>query len=984
MRVRAFPPLSTLIRAVILSLVAWSLISGNLADAEPSQFQSSTVVSLDGRDWLLATDPRNIGRDERWCEKPVAEAKTARVPGIIQEAFPTYHGVAWYWREFISPENPHAGGRYLLRFWQVDYLADVWVNGVHVGQHEGTGEPFVLDVTDTIRPQTANRIAVRVLNPTNEPIDNFRLPETTIWAKGIPCSPGLALNYGGIIDSVELVVAPSVRIEDLCVRPDLKTGRICVRANVRNAGREVTKAHVALAVSPAVSGETFSAVALDRELPPGGTLIEAELTIAQPRLWQLSDPYLYRVAVRVAADAAASFDEQSTRCGFRDFRYEDGYFRLNGKRILLKSSQTDARAPGGVFVPHDPDLLRRDLINCKAAGHNMIRVFGGQIPRYQIEMCDEIGLLVYQEHAGAWRMEPSPKLAERFNRSLQAMVKRDRNHPSIVMWGVLNETPLGAVYDQGVAALPLVSALDNTRMVMLNSGCFDNSGKAFANPGDAEWKSDFYDIHPYQPVPHRANIISTLRTLAPQGRRFFHSEGGVGSAIDVVRVARQFEQIDGTSFEDAVVCRRLLDQFMADWQRWNMADTFANPGDYFQQCIAWMAPVRKLEANALRANPNLVGYNITGLVDPPTTGEGLLATTFRELKPGVLDAMFDAFAPLRWCLFVEPVQVYRGRKAKVEAIVANEDVLSPGEYPARLQIVGPNNQSVFDRTISVTIPGRNGKPEPAFVLPVFAEDLVIDGPSGKYRFLATFEKGAAAAGGEVEFYVTDPADMPKVETDVVLWGDDPELGTWLTGSGIEWRPFTPGQQTGREVILVGYRPAPGEGQAFAELARHIARGSHAIFLIPEIFQRGDNSMGWAPLLNKGSRDGLHVWLYHKDDWVKNHPVFKGLPAGCVLDHTFYREIFGGSVFVGQDVPAEVVAGAITTSLGYQSGLTVAIHNLGAGRLTLNTLHLRQNLSSDPVAERIVRNMLRNAAKDLDKPLSDLPADFEQQLQAMGY
>ena len=70
---------------------------------------------------------------------------------------------------------------------------------------------------------------------------------------------------------------------------------------------------------------------------------------------------------------------------------------------------------------------------------------------------------------------------------------------------------------------------------------------------------------------------------------------------------------------------------------------------------------------------------------------------------------------------------------------------------------------------------RKAKAEPPMVLPAFAEDVVIDGPPGKYRFLATFERGAAAAGGEAEFYVADPADMPPVEAEVVLWGDDPGL-----------------------------------------------------------------------------------------------------------------------------------------------------------------------------------------------------------------
>jgi beta-galactosidase/beta-glucuronidase len=85
------------------------------------------------------------------------------------------------------------------------------------------------------------------------------------------------------------------------------------------------------------------------------------------------------------------------RCGFRDLRFQDGYFRLNGRRILLKSGQTDARSPIGIFVAHDPDLPRRDLFNGKVAGLNMIRSFGGETPHVQLDLCDELGLLVYQE-----------------------------------------------------------------------------------------------------------------------------------------------------------------------------------------------------------------------------------------------------------------------------------------------------------------------------------------------------------------------------------------------------------------------------------------------------------------------------------------------------------------------------------------------------------------------------------------------------------
>src|SRR6185369_6553840 len=113
-----------------------------LESASPT-IPGTPILSLDG-EWSIATDPQNVGRTEEWFSSDMRGSTLARVPGVIQEAFPAYHGVAWYGRSFVAPSNPNLQGRYLLRFEAVDYLADVWVNGAHVGQHEGGETPFVL------------------------------------------------------------------------------------------------------------------------------------------------------------------------------------------------------------------------------------------------------------------------------------------------------------------------------------------------------------------------------------------------------------------------------------------------------------------------------------------------------------------------------------------------------------------------------------------------------------------------------------------------------------------------------------------------------------------------------------------------------------------------------------------------------------------------------------------------------------------------
>ena len=157
----------------------------------------------------------------------------------------------------------------MLKFWQVDYLADVWVNGTYIGQHEGTGDPFTLDVTESIAPNTVNRVAVRVLNPTNEPIDGISLMESTVWARGIPCTPGLALNYGGITDSVELHIVPAVRVSDLYVKPDWKTGNVGVQVGLHNARNQTVSVQLFLSIAPATSGSTLNSLQLDCEIAPG-------------------------------------------------------------------------------------------------------------------------------------------------------------------------------------------------------------------------------------------------------------------------------------------------------------------------------------------------------------------------------------------------------------------------------------------------------------------------------------------------------------------------------------------------------------------------------------------------------------------------------------------------------------------------------------------------------------------------------------------
>ena len=1124
--------------------------------ASPEGATVPRVVPLDGQEWLIARDPQNVGRSEQWWAAPRAEAKPTRVPWIIQDAFPGYHGVAWYWRAFTPPRDPHAAGRCLLRFWAVDYAAEAWLNGTRLGAHEGGESPFTLDATDAIRPGAPNLLAVRVLNPVHEPIDGIVLGETPHRNKALPYTSGSAWNQGGIIDSVELLITPAVRLADLVVRADPHTGVFEIEAEIDNARPDQVRASLAVSAAPANGGETIAAAHQEQTLPPGPSRVTARLAVPDRRLWELNDPFLYRVTARVQAQDATSWDETSLRTGFRDFRFERGYFRLNGRRIYVRSSHTGNCCPIGLELPHDPDLLRRDLINAKAMRFNMIRFIAGVAKRYQLDLCDEIGLMVYEESYAAWCLADSPHMARRYDESVLGMVRRDRHHPSVDIWGLLNETPEGPVFRHAAGLLPELREIDDSRLVLLNSGRWDQQGGSVAgidiwhnaertdpcvtrngtdhviralgitwapaqlalhpgrdgdyaalrwtapeasevrlaavfrsiaehattdvhvlhngrplfdgaihvggagpqaefaqafsvaagdhldficgfgngdygadttalavridpgagrifdaaadfsprenpsgtwsygqldpgvapdagtfrvfpsgttetrlgslsNPGSATWQDVLADKHPYQRVPHTAETITTLRTIDGGGLPLFLSEYGIGSAVDLPRAVRWYEQLGKTEVEDAQFYRARWNEFLADWARWRLAEAFARPEDFFTQSNARMAEQRLLGLNAIRANPSVVGYSLTGTVDQGMTGEGLW-TTFREPKPGTADALSDGFAPLRWCLFAEPVHVYRRAPVRLEALLANEDALAPGEYPVRLAVVGPAQTRVLERSLTVTVPGpaADGQ-EPPLVLPVFRKEVLIDGPPGRYRFLATFERGAAAAGEEIAFHVDDPETMPPVETEVVLCGDDPSLARWLSDRGIRTRPFAASDPRPGEVILVAAAGALAGDPADAELIARIEGGATAVFLSPAAFAGPDHPAASLPPALQGALISLPSWLYHKDEWAKQHPIFAGLPAGGLLDYTYYRELIPDHGWTGSAPPDEAVCGGINAAQGYSSGLFVAVYRLGAGRCIINTLRIRESLGANPAAERLLRNMLRYGGEASD-------------------
>ena len=227
------------------------------------------------RDWKICTDQADEGVSANWPARAPDRAVAAPVPGIVQQVFPDYHGVAWYWCE-LAPVVVPSGHRVLVDFESVDYAAKVWVNGYEIGSHEGDGVPFVLDATEYLVPERANLLAVRVINPTGEPIDGLTLKEVPHANKTLPGEfrPGWAYNFGGITGEVVLHVEPGARLAETVVRSQLATGVISVDVTVANAappGAGVAGGQMLVSVLVSEARSGLHVATTSRPVTPGGS-----------------------------------------------------------------------------------------------------------------------------------------------------------------------------------------------------------------------------------------------------------------------------------------------------------------------------------------------------------------------------------------------------------------------------------------------------------------------------------------------------------------------------------------------------------------------------------------------------------------------------------------------------------------------------------------------------------------------------------------
>ncbi|NLX42679.1 MAG: hypothetical protein GXY79_04275, partial [Chloroflexi bacterium] len=434
--------------------------------------------------------------------------------------------------------------------------------------------------------------------------------------------------------------------------------------------------------------------------------------------------------------------------------------------------------------------------------------------------------------------------------------------------------------------------------------------------------------------------------------------------------------------------RELGDRLAADWERFGMQGVYPFLEDLLRDSQRLHVRQRLMGFDLIRANPQLCGYNLTGMLDHGMTGEGLW-TFWREWKPGIVDALTDGWAPLRWCLFASPLHGYLGRPLQIEAVLATEDVLPPGDYPVTARIAHHHGGIAWEQRAVARIPAVKPGEDGPLAVPVLQEEVTLSDLAGDYTLAVELERGGSPAGGRLGLRLSDPGDLPQMQATVNVWGVDTHVQRWLAAHGVACRPLAEGKSALPGVILVG---DPGEeGQEvgrWRELVARIHTGSVALFLSPMAFRRGDDPVGWLPLARKGRCYAFGDWLYHKECVAKAHPVFAGLQAPGIMDWDYYGAVIPHELFDGQDTPAEVMAAAFAVSYpcpgGYASGVLMGAYPLGAGRFVLNTLRILDLVDRHPAADRLLLNLIRYALEHASIAPAELPGDLPAQWTQLGY
>ena len=334
-------------------------------------------------------------------------------------------GVMWYHRVIAVPPE-WAGRRVLLHFGAVFYRAEIYLDGTYAGQHVGGSVSFAVDVTRFVKPGGSHHLTVAVTND--------------LWSGAQPSGKQSwkYRSYGchytrttGIWQTVWLEAVDPCGLADLRIVADVEEGRLIVTPSFHGiaAGQR-------LEVSASLDGREVG-----RAGRPARDGIPLSMGIADPQLWEPESPVLYDLELRVTRGDGAEGDRVSSYAGLRETHVEGNRVFLNGQPRYLKLVLDQGFYPDGIWTAPSDDALRRDIELALAAGFNGARLHQKVFEERFLYWADRLGYLLWGE-SPSWGLDLLDEGAphRNFLAEWREIVRRDRNHPSIIAWTPFNET----------------------------------------------------------------------------------------------------------------------------------------------------------------------------------------------------------------------------------------------------------------------------------------------------------------------------------------------------------------------------------------------------------------------------------------------------------------------------------------------------------------------------------------------------------------
>ena len=393
------------------------------------------VMSLDGF-WQFRTDPSEVGLRQDWL-RGLQQTTPIAVPGSWNdqlEELRDYIGVAWYQTQFDIPNGFGSNRRVRLRFGSINYLAEVWLNGVSLGKHEGGHLPFEFDIAGKTKPEQ-NILVVRVdaaLAPDRVPPGNIpRDPLDTFNGQQYPDTSFDFFPFAGIHRPVMLYSTPAHAITDLRVRTTIHGSEGRVKVQLETSQALGCIAHFTLRGH----GSEIKA-----EAPVVNSQAEVEIAVPNAAFWGPGEPNLYHLNAELL-ETAKVVDRYSLKVGLRTVEVSGDKLLINGKPVYLKGfgRHEDFPVAGRSYVA---PVVIKDYSLMHWVGANSFRTSHYPYSEQMMDMADELGFLVIDEIPAVGLFFAEAGLQRRLDlcqQYIHDLIARDCNHPSVIMWSVANE-----------------------------------------------------------------------------------------------------------------------------------------------------------------------------------------------------------------------------------------------------------------------------------------------------------------------------------------------------------------------------------------------------------------------------------------------------------------------------------------------------------------------------------------------------------------